>query len=672
MTSHEAGHPSADAGDQPLSKEKRVYAPPPAFAATAVVGSMEAYDASYRRSIEDPEGFWGDAAREHVTWIEPFTEVVRGGIDHLDYRWFDGGKLNASANCLDRHLTTWRRNKAALIWESDDGRTVTYTYQQLHYEVSRFANVLKKKGVSRGDRVAIYLPMIPELPITMLACARIGAVHSVVFAGFSASALRGRIQDSGARMLVTADEGLRGGRRVALKVAADEALFECPTVESVVVVARGAGSVDMEPGRDSWWHHEMNAPEVRRPCDPEPMASEDPLFILYTSGSTGTPKGVVHATAGYLLFATMTFKTVMDHRDDDVYWCTADIGWGTGHSYIVYGPLAAGATTLMFEGIPTYPDPGRMWSVVEKYRVSTLYTAPTAIRALMRYGDGWPNRYDLSSLRLLGTVGEPINPNVWVWYHDIIGKGELPIVDTYWQTETGGFVITPFPGAVPLKPGSATVPFYGIEPRVLRDDGSQAAVGEGGNLVIERTWPGQLRATWGDPDKVRLRDVYFSQFPGHYFTGDGALVDEDGYYWLLGRVDDVIKVSGHRLGTAEIESALVSAEGVAEAAVVGFPHPVKGEGIWAFVVLKQGEFPSEDLETILAGHVRKVIGPIAKPDVIVFVSDLPKTRSGKIMRRILRKIASGETDSEAFGDTSTLTEPKIVHELVSVASVRLK
>ncbi len=647
-----------------LGHEIRVIQPPAAFSEHAVVSGMDRYRELYKRSIEDPDGFWGDMAREHLEWMRPFDSVETGGFEDLDSRWFDGGKLNVSANCLDRHLTTWRRNKAALIWEMDDGRTRTYTYQQLHYEVSRFSNVLKKKGVGKGDRVAIYLPMVPELPIAMLACARIGAIHSVVFGGFSASALRGRIQDSGAKMLITADEGVRGGRKVALKAAADEALFECPSVESCIVVKRGTGDVDMEPGRDTWWHQEIAVPEVRKPCPPEPMDSEDPLFILYTSGSTGTPKGVLHTTAGYLLYATLTFKTVFDHRDEDVFWCTADIGWVTGHSYIVYGPLAAGATSIMFEGVPTYPDPGRFWSVVEKHGVNTFYTAPTAIRALQRHGDGWPGRYDLSSLRLLGTVGEPINPEVWMWYRDVIGRGELPVVDTYWQTETGGFLITPFPGATPLKPGSATVPFFGIVPEVLREDGSRAEPGDGGYLVVNKPWPGMLRAVWNDPDKKRLRETYFERFAGRYFTGDGARVDADGYYWLLGRVDDVINVSGHRLGTAEIESALVSHEAVSEAAVVGYPHPVKGEGIHAFVVLKDGYFPSEDLETILAGHVRKMIGPIAKPDVVQFAPDLPKTRSGKIMRRILRKIAAGERDIEAFGDISTLADPKVVKELL--------
>ncbi len=652
-------------GFEHLAGEGLVIQPPAELAANAQIPDMASYQAMYARSIEDPDGFWAEMATEHLDWMTPFDSVRSGGFGELDYTWFDGGKLNVSVNCIDRHLTTWRRNKAALIWEGDDGTTRTFTYQHLHHEVCKFANVLHKKGVCKGDRVALYMPMIPELPIAMLACARIGAIHSVVFGGFSSSALKGRIQDCGAKLLITADEGIRGGRKVPLKVAADEALFECPSVEACIVVKRGAGDVDMEPGRDTWWHHEITAPEVRKPSPPEAVDSEDPLFILYTSGSTGKPKGVLHTTAGYLLYSALTFKTVFDYNDEDVFWCTADIGWITGHSYIVYGPLAAGATTLMFEGVPTYPDPGRFWYVVEKFGVNTFYTAPTAIRALMRYGDGWPDRYDLSSLRILGTVGEPINPEVWSWYHRVIGKDKVPIVDTYWQTETGGFLITPFPGAIPLKPGSATVPFFGIEPKVLREDGSEADADEGGYLVVERPWPGMLRGTWGDPDRARMREVYFERFPGQYFTGDGARKDADGYYWLLGRVDDVINVSGHRLGTAEIESALVSHDAVSEAAVVGFPHPVKGEGIHAFVILREGEFGSEDLASILAGHVRKVIGPIAKPDHIQFARDLPKTRSGKIMRRILRKMAAGETEMDAFGDISTLADPKVVKELLS-------
>ncbi len=646
---------------------KSEIAPSREFEGRAVVSGLSAYQDLYARSIEDPDGFWGDVAREHLTWIEPFTKVAQGGFEDLDYTWFADGTLNASANCLDRHLGTWRATKAALIWEGDDGSSRTFTYQQLHHEVCRFANVLKKKGVSKGDRVAVYLPMVPELVIAMLACARIGAVHSVVFGGFSASALRSRIQDSAARILVTADEGIRGGRKVPLKAAADEALFECPTIDACVVVKRGAGDVDMEPGRDTWWHQEMSAPEVRGCSVAEPMNAEDPLFILYTSGSTGAPKGVLHTTAGYLLYATYSFKTVFDYRDEDVFWCTADIGWVTGHSYIVYGPLAAGATTLMFEGIPTWPDPARFWAVVEKYRVSSFYTAPTVLRSLMRHGDGWPARHDLSSLRLLGTVGEPINPEVWLWYRRVIGRDEVPVVDTYWQTETGGFIVTPLPGAIPLKPGSATVPFFGVEPSVLREDGSAAAIDEDGFLCVDRPWPGLLRRVWADHDNVRLRETYFERFPGRYFTGDGARVDEDGYYWLLGRVDDVINVSGHRLGTAEIESALVSHEAVSEAAVVGFPHAVKGEGIHAYVVLRDGQVPSEDLAKTLTGHVRKVIGPIAKPDRIQFASDLPKTRSGKIMRRILRKVAAGTTGTEELGDLSTLADPKVVKDLLGGA-----
>jgi len=658
-----------DKGFEHLGSEERVIAPASELCQDALIASMDQYRETHDASTSDPDAYWAKAAEENLVWIEPFTKVRSGGFENLDYTWFEDGTLNVSANCLDRHLHTWRRNKAALIWEGDDGSSRTYTYQQLHYEVSRFANVLRKKGVEKGDRVAIYLPMIPELPIAMLACARIGAIHSVVFGGFSASALKGRIQDCGAKMLITADEGIRGGRKVPLKAAADEAMFECPSIEACVVVKRGAGDVDMEPGRDTWWNQEITAPEVRRPHEPVPMNAEDPLFILYTSGSTGKPKGVLHTTAGYLLYSTVTFKQVFDYRDEDVFWCTADIGWVTGHSYIVYGPLSAGATTLMFEGVPTYPDPGRFWSVVEKYRVNTFYTAPTAIRALMRHGEGWPARYDLSSLRILGTVGEPINPEVWMWYRDTIGRSELPIIDTYWQTETGGFLITPFPGATPLKPGSATVPYFGIEPSVLREDGSEADPDEGGYLVVDKPWPGLMRGTWGDPEHTRMREVYFERFPGHYFTGDGARKDTDGYYWLLGRVDDVINVSGHRLGTAEIESALVSHEAVSEAAVVGFPHPVKGEGVFAYVTLREGEYPSDDLAKILSGHVRKVIGPIATPDHIQFSRDLPKTRSGKIMRRILRKMAAGEKDMEAFGDISTLADPRVVKELLGGADL---
>ncbi len=659
---------NTEQGFEHLATDESVIAPPEWLADKAIIGDMDAYKALYRRSIDDPEGFWAEMAREHLTWMirlqdgafrwfrEPRLQVVRGRA------------LSTSARTASIAISTrgggTRPRSSGKATTARRARTPTSSCTTR----SRASpTCCARRASNKGDRVALYMPMIPELPIAMLACARIGAIHSIVFGGFSSSALKGRIQDCGAKMLITADEGIRGGRKVPLKAAADEALFECPSVEACIVVKRGAGDVDMEPGRDTWWHQEITAPEVRKPFEAEPMNAEDPLFILYTSGSTGKPKGVLHTTAGYLLYSALTFKTVFDYRDEDVFWCTADIGWITGHSYIVYGPLAAGATTLMFEGIPTYPDPGRFWAIVEKYRVNTFYTAPTAIRALMRHGEGWPARYDLSSLRLLGTVGEPINPEVWLWYRKIIGRQELPIIDTYWQTETGGFLITPFPGAIPLKPGSATVPFFGIEPTVVTEDGSEAAENEGGYLVIENSWPGMMRGTWGDPDHTRMHEVYFERFPGRYFTGDGARKDSDGYFWLLGRVDDVINVSGHRLGTAEIESALVSHEAVSEAAVVGFPHPVKGEGIHAFVLLRDGQFPSEDLAKILRGHVRKIIGPIATPDHIQFARDLPKTRSGKIMRRILRKMAAGEKEMEAFGDISTLADPKVVKELLSGA-----
>jgi acetyl-CoA synthetase len=658
----------SESGFDHLGSDGATYPPPADFAAKARISALDVYGDLHAASIAEGDAFWIGQATERLDWVTKPMQALRGGFADLDYTWFADGVLNASYNCLDRHLASWRRNKAALIWEGDGGENRTYTYQQLHHEVCRFANVLRRKGIGKGDRVALYMPMIPELPIAMLACARIGAIHSVVFGGFSASALRGRVQDCGAKLVITADEGLRGGRRVPLKSAVDEALYECPSVMACVVVKRSDGAVDMEPERDTWWHEEMSAPETRGPAPCEPMGAEDPLFILYTSGSTGKPKGVLHTTGGYLLYAQMTFTEVFDYRDEDLFWCTADIGWVTGHSYIVYGPLASGATTLMFEGVPTWPDPGRFWSIVEEYGVNSFYTAPTALRALARHGDGWPERYDLSTLRLLGSVGEPINPEVWEWYHRVIGGGRCPIVDTYWQTETGGFIITPLPGLHTLKPGSASRPFLGVDAAVLAEDGSMATPGDGGYLVVERPWPGVLRGTWGDsPEKARLREVYFERFPGRYFTGDGARVDADGDFWLLGRVDDVINVSGHRLGTAEIESALVAHEAVTEAAVVGFPHEVKGEGIFAYVVLRSGTLPSEDLAKALSGHVRKSIGPIAVPDHIQFASDLPKTRSGKIMRRILRKIAAGEKGAEAFGDTSTLTDPGIVDELVSGA-----
>jgi acetyl-CoA synthetase len=633
----------------------------------AYLKTREEYDAMYKYSIEDPEGFWAEKAEEYLYWEKKWDTVLKWEFDTPKVEWFAGGKTNVAYNCIDKHLTTWRRNKAAIIWESDEGRSKAYTYQALYYKVCKFANVLKKHGIKKGDRVIIYLPMIPELTIAMLACARIGAIHSIVFAGFSAAAMRDRIQDCGAKMVITADEGIRGGRVVPLKAEADSALYECPTVETCLVVSRAKARVDMEPGRDFWYHEEVRSADISQHCDVEWMDAEDPLFILYTSGSTGKPKGVLHTTAGYLLYAAFTFKYNFDYHDEDVFWCTADIGWVTGHSYIVYGPLCVGATSLMFEGVPNYPNPGRFWEVVEKHGVNQFYTAPTAIRAIMKAGDDWPAKYDLSSLRVLGTVGEPINPEAWMWYYNVIGKGNIPIVDTYWQTETGGHMITNQPGWTPMKPGSATFPFFGIKPVVLNEDKTETPVNSGGRLCIELPWPGMLRGTWGDPKNELVKNVYFSQFPGMYFTGDGARVDQDGYYWLLGRVDDVINVSGHRMGTAEVESALVSHPLVAEAAVVGFPHEIKGEGIYAYVILKAGVDVPSDVDKILAGHVREQIGPIAKPDHIQVVPELPKTRSGKIMRRILRKIAAGERDMETFGDITTLADPSIVKVIVEGA-----
>jgi len=645
-----------------LMEEQRKFPPPEEFSQRAHIKNMQEYEQMYRRSIEDPEGFWAEMAEKHLNWYQKWEKVLEYDFHKPYVKWFIGGKLNASYNCLDRHLQGQRRNKAALIWESDDGQYKTYTYEQLSYEVNRFANVLKKHGIKKGDRVTIYLPMIPELPIAMLACARIGAIHSVVFGGFSAQSLRDRINDCEAKMLITADEGIRGGRRVPLKANSDEALAGCPTIEKVIVVKRSGADIKMESGRDLWWHEEIAAEDISNYCEPEIMDAEDPLFILYTSGSTGRPKGVLHTIGGYLLYTTVTFKYIFDYHEEDIHFCTADIGWITGHSYIVYGPLSAGATSLMFEGIPTYPNPGRYWEIVDKHKVNIIYTAPTVIRALMREGEEWVYKYDLSTLRLLGTVGEPINPEAWMWYHTHVGKGKLPIVDTWWQTETGGILITPLPGAMTLKPGSANRPFFGVVPRVLREDGSPADVNEGGYLVIEKPWPGMLRGTYGDPENKRVKEVYFSRFPGRYFTGDGARVDEDGDFWLMGRIDDVLNVSGHRIGTAELESALVAHDAVAEAAVVGFPHEVKGEGIYAFVVLKDGTTPSEELKKELSNHVRSIIGPIAKPDKIQFAPGLPKTRSGKIMRRILRKIARG--DVEDLGDTTTLADPTVVDALL--------
>ncbi|MBI5602499.1 MAG: acetate--CoA ligase [Deltaproteobacteria bacterium] len=648
-------------GIQVLMSEERTFPPPKEFSARAHIKSIEEYQKIYNWSAENTEEFWARMAGEHLTWYRKWDKVWDWDFYKPSVQFFVGGKLNASYNCLDRHLGSPLRNKAALIWEGDLGDYKTYTYQQLYTEVNRFANVLKKNGITKGDRVTIYLPMIPELPIAMLACARIGAIHSIVFGGFSPSSLRDRIQDCQSTLVITADNGLRGNKLVPLKTNADEALKECPFVGKVIVVNR-AGKTEMQTGRDLWWHEQMKAPDIGNYCEPEVMDAEDPLFILYTSGSTGKPKGVLHTTGGYLLYTNLTFKWIFDYHEELTHFCTADIGWVTGHSYIVYGPLSAGATSLMYEGIPTYPNAGRFWDIVDKHQVNIIYTAPTAIRALMREGTDWVTRHDLSSLRLLGTVGEPINPEAWMWYYKYVGKEKLPIVDTWWQTETGGILITPLPGAMTLKPGSAAGPFPGIFPKVIKEDGSAAKANEGGYLIIEKPWPGMLRGTYGDPENKRIKEVYFSRFPGMYMTGDGARVDQDGDYWLLGRIDDVINISGHRLGTAEVESALVSHQSVAESAVVGFPHEIKGEGIYVFVTLKEGFVPTDELKKTLVAHVRKVIGPIASPDKLQFTSGLPKTRSGKIMRRILRKIAQG--DVEELGDVSTLADPSVVGSLV--------
>ena len=639
--------------------EERVFYPPEELSRQAYIKSLEEYKEIYQRSLSDPEGFWGEAAQQ-LDWYKKWDKVLVEDFAEGKHEWFVGGKLNVSYNCLDRNLKSWRKNKAALIWEGDIGDIKTLTYQQLYCNVCRFANVLKKHGVKKGDRVSIYLPMILELPIAMLACARIGAVHSVVFGGFSAEALRNRILDCDSKVLICVDGYYRSGRIIRSKDNADEALKECPAVEDVIVVRRAGIQVKMEQGRDCWWHEEMDSGYPRPTCEPEVMDAEDPLFILYTSGSTGKPKGVLHTQAGYLLYAYQTFKWIFDIKEEDTFWCTADIGWVTGHTYIVYGPLAAGATCLMFEGVPNYPHPDRFWEMIERYQVNIFYTAPTALRAIMTQGDDWPNKHDLSSLRILGSVGEPINPETWMWYYNMIGKGKCPIVDTWWQTETGAALISSLPGATPMKPGSATMPLPGIELAVLRDDGSPADVDEGGYLVIKRPWPGLMRRVYGDPE--RFKNTYFVRFPGVYTTGDGARVDEDGYYWLMGRIDDVINVSGHRIGTAEVESALVSHDKVVEAAVVGIPHEIKGQGIYAFVTLMANVQKSDELKKELVAHVRKEIGPIATPDKIQFADGLPKTRSGKIMRRILTKIAAGDVDN--LGDITTLADPSVVHTLV--------
>jgi len=636
-----------------------VYPVPEEWRTRAYVDA-QGYADLYRRSIDDPEGFWREQA-QRLDWIKPFTRVKDTSFDEADFgiKWFADGQLNIAANCLDRHLAE-RGDVPAILWAGDDpSESRTITYRELHEDVCRFANLLKAQGVRKGDRVTIYLPMIPEAAMAMLACARIGAIHSVVFGGFSPDSLAGRITDCDSAFVITADEGLRGGKTIPLKANVDEALTHCTGVKSVIVVRRTGGKVAMTPGRDHWYHElrDATAPD----CPAEPIGAEDPLFVLYTSGSTGKPKGVLHTTAGYFLWCAVTHHYVFDYRPGDIYWCAADIGWVTGHSYIVYGPLANGATTVMFEGVPNYPDFSRFWQVVDQFKVSTFYGAPTAIRALMREGDAWVKKTSRASLRLLGSVGEPINPEAWDWYHRVVGDSRCPIVDTWWQTETGGHMITPLPGAIPLKPGSATQPFFGVMPQIVDADGKVLEGACEGNLVIADSWPGQMRTVWGDHE--RFFQTYFSTYPGKYFTGDGCRRDADGDYWITGRVDDVINVSGHRMGTAEVESALVAHAKVAEAAVVGTPHDIKGQGIYAYVTLNAGEEGDDALRKELVQWVRHEIGPIATPDVIQFAPALPKTRSGKIMRRILRKIAEGQVDQ--LGDTSTLADPGVVDNLVA-------
>ncbi|EXR92740.1 acetate--CoA ligase [Acinetobacter baumannii] len=638
-----------------------IYPVPEEFKKTARTVEAD-YFKRYQHSIENPDEFWAEQAKI-VDWIKPFTQVKNTSFDKDNFKieWFADGELNVSANCLDRHLKE-HPHKPAIIWEGDHpSRHKIVSYKELHDEVCRFANVLKKYGIGKGDRVVLYMPMVTEAAIAMLACARIGAVHCVVFGGFSPDSLASRIEDSQAKLVITADSSLRAGKLLPLKENVDLALAlpgtEC--VENVIVVYRNANPIEMKPGRDLWYH--LIIMEGDANCPPEPMKAEDPLFILYTSGSTGKPKGVLHTTGGYLVYVASTFKEVFDLKQDDVYWCTADVGWITGHSYLIYGPLANGTTTLMFEGVPQYPTWARLGHVVDKHKVSILYTAPTAIRAMMREGDSYVRESNRSSLRLLGSVGEPINPEAWNWYYNVVGEGRCPIVDTWWQTETGGILIAPLPGATALKPGSATRPLFGIQPAIVDGEGNELEGAAEGNLVIKDSWPGQMRTIWGDPD--RFIEAYFSTFKNTYFTGDGARRDEDGYYWITGRVDDVLNVSGHRLGTAEIESALVSHESVAEAAVVGMPHDIKGQGICTFVTLQAGVPESEELRKELISWVRKVLGPVASPDALHWAPALPKTRSGKIMRRILRKIAANELDS--LGDTSTLAEPAVVDQLIA-------
>ena len=633
--------------------------PPSANTAANALIDDDGYQSMFAESIADPDAFWAQHGKR-IDWIKPYQQISDVSYDASDLHisWYGDGTLNAAANCLDRHLET-RGDQTAIIWEGDDPNDhKTITYRELHEQVCKFANVLKAEGASKGDRITIYMPMIPEAAVAMLACARIGAVHSVVFGGFSPDALAGRIRDCDSNMVITSDEGVRGGRPIPLKANTDAALDSCPDCNKVLVVQRTGGNINWVDGRDVWYHEAMDAASAD--CPAEEMNTEDPMFILYTSGSTGKPKGVLHTTGGYMVYASMTHQYVFDYKDGDVYWCTADVGWVTGHSYIVYGPLANGAVTLMFEGVPTYPDSRRFWQVVEKHKVNIFYTAPTAIRALMREGDGPVQQTDRSSLRLLGSVGEPINPEAWMWYHDVVGEGRCPIVDTWWQTETGGIMITPLPGATATKPGSATRPFFGVQPVLVDGENNILEGAADGNLCINQSWPGQMRSVYGDHQ--RFFDTYFATFPGRYFSGDGARRDADGYYWITGRVDDVLNVSGHRMGTAEVESALVAHPQVAESAVVGYPHDIKGQGIYAYVTLIEGCEPTDALATELRQWTRKQIGPIATPDLLQWAPQLPKTRSGKIMRRILRKIAAN--DYADLGDTSTLTDPAVVSDLV--------
>jgi acetyl-CoA synthetase len=641
-----------------VMSDNELFPVPDAWASRAFADN-EKYLSMYQQSVNDPDGFWREQGKR-IDWFKPYTKVKNTtyGPGDVAIKWYEDGTLNAAHNCLDRHLDT-RGDQTAIIWEGDDpADSKTFTYKELHREVCRFANGLKALGAKKGDRVTIYLPMTPEIAVAVLACARIGAIHSVVFGGFSPDALAGRIQDCDSNLIITSDEGMRGGKAIPLKANTDAAIAQCPSIQHCVVVNRTGGDINFAPGRDVWYHDLMA--DQSADCPAVEMGAEDPLFILYTSGSTGKPKGVLHTTGGYMVYASMTHQYVFDYHDGDIYWCTADVGWVTGHSYILYGPLSNGATTVMFEGVPNYPDASRHWQVCDKHQINIYYTAPTAIRALMREGDGPVKKTSRASIRLLGSVGEPINPEAWLWYHNVVGEGRCPIVDTWWQTETGGILITPLPGATALKPGSATRPFFGIKPALVDGEGALMEGAASGNLCILDSWPGQMRTLYGDHG--RFVEAYFSTYPGKYFTGDGCRRDEDGYYWITGRVDDVINVSGHRMGTAEVESALVGHKLVAEAAVVGYPHDIKGQGIYAYVTLNAGLEGDEDLRRELVQWVRKDIGPIASPDLIQFAPGLPKTRSGKIMRRILRKIA--EDDFSNLGDTSTLAEPAVVEDLI--------